>query len=226
MGEKMRFQYSTSFTNACKEVQLLKIVFLYCAFSLTWAKEQTRSAFRQNKYFGCFLIMKKSGGSETSSFIFSRWIRKSITRKGSLFSEWSSSNASKTTLYNNCCWTVKSNAAHVSKYTFPRNFHSVTWSTFAIIYLVNGSSKLTNTTDGQLKSPSSGYHPPLPPKPRQLAKSRESLLAKTPTAVEVSADEAVLIRELLYVFQVRLQFENNDSKQRTCWQDNYKIHRV
>ncbi len=70
-------------------------------------------------------------------------------------------------------------------------------------FQVNGFSKLGTNPDSQAKSPSSGYHPPLPPKPRQLLKSRENSSAQTPAAVaEISADEADLIRELLYVFQV------------------------
>lgn len=72
-----------------------------------------------------------------------------------------------------------------------------------IHFLVNGFNKSSTNADGQAKSPSSGYHPPLPPKPRQLLKSRENSSAQTPAAAaEISADEADLIRELLYVFQV------------------------
>jgi hypothetical protein len=49
------------------------------------------------------------------------------------------------------------------------------------------------------KSPStSGYHPPLPPKPQQLKKSPRELAVPAVAA----AEKRELIRELLFVFQV------------------------
>jgi hypothetical protein len=66
---------------------------------------------------------------------------------------------------------------------------------------VNGSSPASTPTsvDGRTKSPSStGYHPPLPPKPQHFAKSSRDVVTEVAT---VDAAERELLRELLFVFQ-------------------------
>ena len=59
--------------------------------------------------------------------------------------------------------------------------------------------------EGGPKSPSSGYHPPLPPKPQHITKSpRESTSstsAAVPSTINVDAQERELLRELLFAFQ-------------------------
>ena len=66
---------------------------------------------------------------------------------------------------------------------------------------VNGSSPASTptTVDGRTKSPSStGYHPPLPPKPHHFSKSTRDAVTDVAT---IDAAERELLRELLFVFQ-------------------------